>query len=152
MLYIHTVIFDVYVLGGKGGDPVEALRAGPKRGELIIRRRWPDGPRTDLQALLLEPGTRNELLPALLNPTVIAMNSLGMTVEGTTAHQFRNSFKAKFDYSRERWLCKPPGAKAVLDTEKLMKRSAARLNRALSNGFDPAHDDAPEDPDDGSQI
>jgi hypothetical protein len=77
------------------------------------------------------------------------MNSLGMTIEGTTAHQFRNTAKAKIDYSRERWLCKPPGAKAVLDTEKLMKRSAARLNRALSIGFDPGHDDAPEHSDDG---
>lgn len=128
---------------------MEALRAGPKRGELIIRRRWPDGPRTDLQALLLEPGTRNELLPALLHPTVIAMNSLGMTVEGSTAHQLRSTSKAKIEYSRERWLCKPPGAKAVLDTEKLLKRSAARLNRAQANGFDPAHDDVIEGPDDG---
>jgi len=141
------VIFDIYILGAKGSDPVEALRSGPKRGELIIRRRWPDGPRTDLQALLLEPGTRNELLPALLNPTVIAMNSQGMTVEGTTAHQFRNTAKARFDYSKERWLCKPPGAKAVLDTEKLLRQSAERLKRALDNPFDPAHDDV-DDSDD----
>jgi hypothetical protein len=143
------VIFDVYVLGGKGGDPVEALRAGPKRGELVIRRRWPGGPRTDLECFLLEPGTRNELLPALLNPIVIAMNSLGMTVEGTLGHQFRGTSKAKMEYSRERWLCKPPGAKAVLDTEKLSRRSAAKLNRALVNGFDPAHDDSPEHSYDG---
>ncbi|WP_411878212.1 hypothetical protein [Polaromonas sp. YR568] len=97
----------------------------------------------------MEPGTRAQLLPALLNPAVIAMNSLGMTVEGTIAHQFRNSAKAKVEYSKERWLCKLPGAKAVLDTEKLLKRSAARLNRALASGFDPAHDDRPEHPDDG---
>ena len=139
--YAFTVIFDVYVLGGKGGDPVEALRAGPRRGELVIRKRWPDGPRSDLMALLLEPGTRNELLPALLFPSVIAMNSIGMTIEGTTAHQFRNTSKAKIEYFKDRWLCKPPGAKAVLDTEKLLKRSAARLKRAQANGFDPAFDD-----------
>lgn len=142
------MIFDIYILGAKGSDPVEALRSGPRRGELIIRRRWPDGPRTDLQALLLEPGTRNELLPALLNPTVIAMNSIGMTVEGTTAHQFRNTAKARFEYSKERWLCKPPGSKAVLDTEKLRRRSAERLKRALDNPFDPTHDDIDDYPDD----
>ena len=142
------MLFDIYILGAKGSDPVEALRAGPRRGELIIRRRWPDGPRTDLQALLLEPGTRNELLPALLNPTVIAMNSQGMTLEGTTAHQLRNTSKARFDYSKERWLCKPPGSKAVLDTEKLMKRSAERLRRAQANPFDAAHDDVADHRDD----
>jgi hypothetical protein len=140
------VIFDVYFLSGKGADPVEALRAGPKRGELVITKRWPGGLRNDLMALLLEPGTRNELAPALLFPSVIAMNSLGMTIEGTTAHQFRNTAKAKIEYSKQRWLCKPPGAKAVLDTEKLLKRSAARLNAALASGFDPAHDDRLELP------
>ena len=145
-LYAYPVVFDVYVLNGKYGDPVEALRIGPRRGELIIKKRFITSSETDLMAMLLEPGTGVELLQALLYARIVAMNSLGMTIEGRISWSARNTSKAKVEHATQRWLCKAPGAKAVLDTEKLLKRSAARLNAARISGFDPAHDDAADLP------
>lgn len=79
------MVFDIYVLNGKHGDPVDALRAGPRRGELIIKKRFVTSSETDLVAMLLEPGTDKELLQALRYARIVAMNSLGMTIEGTIA-------------------------------------------------------------------
>ena len=140
------MVFDIYVLNGKHGDPVDALRAGPCRGELIIKKRFITSSETDLVAMLLEPGTDKELLQALRYARIVAMNSLGMTIEGTIAWSERKTSRAKVQSTTQRWLCKTPGSKAVLNTEKLLMRSAARLNAARTNSFDPAHDDAPDLP------
>lgn len=64
------------------------------------------------------------------------MDRKGMTIEGTQSHQARDTKKARVNHFVQRWLCKMPGAKAELDTERLLKRSAERLRRTLLSGFE----------------
>ena len=143
MLYIHPVIYDVYALTGSKGqiDPVDALRAGPKRGDLIIRVRFVNSTDTSLTAELFEPGTQVELLTGIERVRMVAMDSKGLVLEGVQAVYTRDTAKAKKSHLVQRWLCKVPGAPAVINTDKLLKRSAARLNAAMVSGFDPADDD-----------
>ena len=140
LLYACTVIYDVYVLGGKGGDPVDALRIGPKRGELIIKKRYFNSTDQRVYAELLDAATGAELLPPIEYVHIVAMDRKGMTIEGTQSHQARDTKKARVDHFVQRWLCKMPGAKAELDTSKLLKRSADRLNRSMVSEFTPDDD------------
>ena len=134
------MLYDVYVLGGKGGDPVDALRAGPKRGELLIKRRFVGGTDLSLYAELLDPASGQPLLTPITHVRVIAMDRKGMTLEGTQSVQLRETKKAQVAHFAQRWLCKMPGAKAELDTVQLLKRSAARLRSKMACGFDPEDD------------
>lgn len=133
------MIYDVYVFTGDN-DPVDALRAGAKRGELIVRRRFTNSPDTSLLAQLLDPVTRREMLPPLASARLVAMDPKGMLIEGMQTTYQRDTQKAKAHHFSQRWLCKMPGAVAVLNTEKLMQRSAARLRSAAVSGFDPRDD------------
>jgi hypothetical protein len=136
------VIYDVYVLmNGQGKeDPIDAMRAGPKRGVLVIKKRFFNSPNTSLTAELIEPGTARELLPALQNVCLVGANDKGMVIEGTQTVSARPTQKAKQVHFVQRWLCKTPGQQAVFDTEKLSKRSAQRSQSHLASGFDPADD------------
>lgn len=51
------------------------------------------------------------------------------------------SAKSASERRTQRWLAKLPGQPAILDTEKLLKRSARRLALIAASGFDPADDD-----------
>ena len=143
MLYIHPVIYDIYALTGTKGqiDPVDALRAGPQRGDLIIRKRFANSTDTSLTAELFQPGSTVELLTGIERVRLVAMDSKGMVLEGVQTIYVRDTAKAKKSHIVQRWLCKLPGTPAVLNTEKLIKRSAARLNAAMVSGFDPSDDD-----------
>ena len=122
-------------------DPVDALRFGPKRGLLVVRRRFANSPNTSLCAELFAlDDNRSELLPALENVRMIAENEKGKVLEGTQTGYARPTSKARREQFTQRWLCKLPGLPAILDTEKLLKRSARRLNSRLNTGFDPADD------------
>ena len=134
------MLYYVYVLGGKGGDPADSLRADPKRGELIIKKRFFNSTDQRVYAALLDPATGAELLQPIEYVHIVAMDRKGMTIEGTQSHQARDTKKARIEHFVQRWLCKMPGAKAELDTSKLLERSADRLNRALVSGFTPDND------------
>lgn len=102
------MFYDVYVLGGKGGDPVDALRAGPKRGELIIKKRFFNSPDESVTAELLDAQT-GLLLTPLQHVRIVPMDRKGMTIEGTQAHQLRQQQESKVEHFAQRWLCRCRG-------------------------------------------
>ena len=117
------MIYDVYLLmNGQGNeDPVDALRYGPKRGMLVIRRRFVNSTDTSLTAELFAlDGNKIELLPALEGVRLVGENEKGKVIEGTQSVYARATQKAKRESFVQRWLCKAPGLPAVLDTEKLL--------------------------------
>lgn len=132
------MFLDVYLLNNGGGsdDPVAALHRGPTRGELIIR---PENGR--LVAQIRDPATGDDLLRRLIYVQLKGVSSKGMLLEGTVTVSERASAKSKVSSHTERWLVKLPGSKAILDTEKLLKRSAANLKRKNLFGFNPDDDD-----------
>ena len=136
------MLFDVYNLGSDA-SALRALGEGPVRGELIVRRRFPDSPHDDgLMAMVCEPGTSNTLLHPLHYARFVAMNGHSMVIEGTMVTSKSQSPKAKVTHHKVRWLCKLPGAPAVLDTGKL-KAHRARLDKAIADDpFHPARDAA----------
>jgi hypothetical protein len=144
VLYICPVLYDVYQLRTSAGpqDEIEVVRAGPRSGILVIKPRFFNSPNRTLTAELRHPETGVELLTALENVKVICANHRGLVIEGTQTAYSRPTQKAKRVTFVQRWLCKSPGQKIVLDTAKILKRSAARLNSALATGFSPADDDA----------
>jgi hypothetical protein len=132
------VFLDVYLLNSGGGsdDPVAALNRGPTRGELIIR---PEN--GHLVAQIRDPTTGEDLLRRLIYVQLRGVSSKGMLLEGTVTVSERVSPKSKTNSHKERWLVKLPGSKAILDTEKLLARSAANLRRKNLFGFNPDDDD-----------
>ena len=138
------MLYDVNVLGGKGGDPVDALRAGPKRGELLIKNAFTGGTDPSLYAELLDQATGQAMFTPITHVRVVAMDRKGMTLEGTQSVQLRDTKKCRVEHFAQRWLCKVPGAKAELDTVQLLKRSAARLKSKMVSGFDPEDNDRVE--------
>jgi hypothetical protein len=137
------VIYDVYDLGppGPDADPVSALNRG-RRGDLIMAKRFPNSPwDTSREARLYEPGTRNELLPPLLYVDRILMNSHSMVLEGQVVVAMRQTAKSKTEAHAARWLCKLPGAPAVVNTAKLHARQAKLKADMAGDGFHPAYDD-----------
>ncbi len=136
------MIFDVYVLGGADGrfDPVDALKAGPKRGELIIKRRFFNSTNTSLMAEVRDPTTQTELVTAIEQVKVIVADRRGLLLEGTQTWFEREAAKSRRHHFTQRWLIKLPGQPAILDTAKLLKRSAQRLHSGMATGFDPKDD------------
>lgn len=136
------MIFDVYVLGGGDGrfDPVDALRAGPKRGELVIKRRYFNSPNNSLMAEVRDPSTQAELVTAIEHVKVLVADRRGMLLEGTQTSFERDSAKSRRHHFTQRWLIKLPGQPAILDTEKLLKRNAHRIASSMVSGFDPKDD------------
>lgn len=137
------MIYDVYNLGPPGpeADPVSALKRG-RRGDLIIAKRFPNSPwDTSREARLYEPGTRNELLPPLLYVDRILMNSHSMVLEGQVVVASRQTAKSKTETHAARWLCKLPGAPAVVNTAKLQARQTKLKADMAGDGFHPAYDD-----------
>ena len=138
------MLFDVYNLGTDTAG-LGPLSAGPVRGELAIRKRFPNSPHDDgVTATLSAPGTKNTLLQPLHYVRFVAMNSHSMVIEGTVVSARGESPKAKVSHYKVRWLCKFPDAPAVVNTSKLQDRHS-QLKRAIdSDPIHPAHDDAPE--------
>lgn len=142
-LGLLQVIFDVYALvNGEGRlDAVDALQAGPRRGELIIKRRYYRHSDKSLCAELLDQATGNALLAPLEWVRVLVIDPKGMLIEGTQTVYRTKSAKSASERRTQRWLAKLPGQPAILDTEKLLKRSARRLALIAASSFDPADDD-----------
>jgi hypothetical protein len=135
-LYAYPVLFDVYVFLG---DPVDSLSAGASTGELVLT---PTGRDRGIVAALYRPGTQEELLPSMRYVRLVAMNSLGMTIEGTvTSAERPSASKSKVNHFSVRWVIKHVGAPAVLNAQKLKERSVRRLAVAKASGFDPGDDD-----------
>lgn len=134
------MLFDIYVYHD---DPIDALSAGARTGELCLKKKGRD---SGLEANLFRPGTKEELLPSMRYVQLIAMNSTSMVIEGTRWASERPGSKSKTGSYQERWIIKHVGAPAVVDAKRLQRRSAARLNSIRASGFDPADDDAADLP------
>ncbi len=130
------MIFDVYVLDG---DPIDALSRGATRGELVIRKRYYNRPDQSLYAEVLDPQGRS-LLGPLTYVKLVGMSPRGMTIEGIFTGYLTKGPKSRTEKFIRRWLVKHVGAKAEVDTEKILKRSAIRLSQGAASGFDPADD------------
>lgn len=84
--------FDVYVFRG---DPVDVFSAGADTGELVLT---PSGKDRGIVAELFKPGTKDALLRPLRHSRLVAMNSIGMTIEGTATVAERPNAKARVNY------------------------------------------------------
>lgn len=135
LLYAFTVLFDVYYFTG---DPVDALQAGGRTGELVLKRTGRDN---GLMAHLYAPDMKTDLMTPLRHASVLAMNSLGMTIEGSITVAERAALKSRANTFTVRWVVKHVGAPAVLNTQKLKERSVRRLAAAATIGFSEADDD-----------
>lgn len=133
------MIFDVYVLEG---DPIDSLANGAVRGELVIRKRYYNQPDQSLYAEVLDHEGKR-LLGPLTYVRLVGMSPRGMTIEGTFTGYMSKGPKSRTEKFTRRWLVKHVGAKAEVNTEKLLRRSADRLNHRAASGFDPADDNDP---------
>lgn len=104
------------------------------------KRRFYNSPYRTLSAELIDPSGK-QLLAAIEKVRLVSMDQKGMVIEGVQTFKERDTKKGRKHHFTQRWLCKLPGVPTVLNTEKLLKRSAARLNAHLVSGFDPADDD-----------
>lgn len=84
--------------------------------------------------------TGADLLPPLMYVRIVGVNEKGMVIEGQQTMYLRESHKTRRDHFIQRWLCKVPGQPAVLNTEKLLRRSVTRLKLSLASGFDQGDD------------
>ncbi|WP_041390677.1 hypothetical protein [Polaromonas sp. JS666] len=71
----------------------------------------------------------------------ILMNAHSMVIHGTVVVGRSERPKAKVEHFTVRWLCKFPGAPAVLNTEKLRSRRDKIKADMLRDGFHKAYDD-----------
>ena len=129
------MLFDVYYFTG---DPVDSLQAGANTGELVLKATGQDN---GLMAHLYKPQTGIDMLTPLRHARVVAMNHLGMTIEGYITVAERPALKSKTHTHAVRWVVKHVGAPAVLDAKKLKERSVRRLAKAAATGFDAEDDD-----------
>lgn len=139
------MLYDIYILGSKGEDPLPAMLAKPKQGQLIIRKRFPARSDTALNALLMDPSKPDgDPLMEMHYVRLVGMTAESMVIEGTVGHSFGKSFKSKVEYYQQRWLCKAPGTKISIDAEAL-RRSKGNLAKAIAaDPFHPIWDDAPD--------
>lgn len=139
------MLYDVYLLGSKGEDPLPAMLAKPTRGQLIIRKRFPARSDTALNALLMDPAKLDgDPVMEMHYIRLVGMTAESMVIEGTVGHSFGKSFKSKVEHYQQRWLCKAPGAKVTVDAEAL-RRSKGKLAQAVAaNPFHPIWDDLPD--------
>jgi len=141
ILYAFTVLYDIYILGSKGEDPLPAMLAKPRQGHLLIRKRYPGRSDTALNAMLVDPAKPEEPLMEMHYIRLVGMTAESMVIEGTVGHSFRGRQKSKVEFFKQRWLCKAPGTKITIDAEAL-RRSKASLTQAMAaDPFHPLWDD-----------
>lgn len=138
------MIYDVYQLRNSAGpeDEIDIVRAGPRTGILIVKPRFFNSANRSLIEELRHQETGVELIGAMEHVRIVCANHRGLVLEGTQTVYSRPTQKAKRVSFTQRWLCKTPGSKIVLDTAKILKRRAARHESAVASGFSPADDDA----------
>lgn len=138
------MLYDVYDLGTSDQpDLMAVLRVGAVRGDLRIRRRFARSSDTSMLAEVWEPGTRNILMGPLIYARAGAMNSDTWVLEGSLLIPARESLKSKVNQYQVRWLCKVPGAKAVIDPDKVARNYRSRQAVHAITGFNPNDDDSP---------
>ena len=81
----------------------------PRRGNLLIKRRFFNSPNRTLSAELFEVGSGKELLTALENVSLVGMDAKGMVIEGTQTAYASATQKVKKEHFEQRWLCKCRG-------------------------------------------
>lgn len=139
------MLYDVYDLGTSAQpDLMAVLRAGAIRGDLRIRRRFARTSDTSMLAEVWEPGTRNILMGPLIHARAGAMNSDTWVLEGVLLVPAREGLKSKVNQYQVRWLCKVPGAKAVIDPDKVARTYRQKRAVETLSGFDPKDDDGPD--------
>lgn len=135
------MLYDVYILGSKGEDPLPAMLAKPRQGQLLIRKRYPGRSDTALNAMLVDPAKPDEPLMEMHYIRLVGMTAESMVIEGTIGHSFRGKQKSKVEHFQQRWLCKMPGTVVTIDAAAL-RRSKANLQQAMAaNPFHPIWDD-----------
>lgn len=91
-----------------------------------------------------EPGTRNVLMGPLIYARTGAMNSDTWILEGSVLVPARSSTKSKVNQFQVRWLCKVPGAKAVIDPDKVARTYRSSQAVHAASGFNPKDDNDPD--------
>ncbi len=138
------MLYDVYILGPKGDDPLPAMLAKPTRGQLLIRKRFPTRSDTILNATLINPSRPDEPLMEMGYVQLIGMTAESMVIEGTVGRS-RGQQKSKVEHSKERWLCKVPGTKITVTADTL-RRSKMTLTKAMqADPFHPLWDDVADE-------
>jgi hypothetical protein len=139
------VLYDIYILGSKGEDPLPAMLAKPKQGQLIICKRYPGRSDTALNAFVVNPEKPGEPLLEMHYIRLVGMTAESMVIEGTVGYPRNQSHKSKVDLFKQRWLCKAPGSKIVIDADAI-RRSKANLKAAIkADPFHPIWDDVPDE-------
>ncbi len=138
------MLYDVYILGAPGDDPLPAMLAKPTQGQLLIRKRFPTRSDTILIASVVDPGRPNEPLLEMHYVRLVGMTAESMVIEGTVGRS-RGQQKSKVEHIKERWLCKAPGAKVTVDAATL-RRSKSNLTQAMAiDPFHPLWDDVADE-------
>lgn len=89
-----------------------------------------------------EPGTRNVLMGPLIYARTGAMNSDTWILEGSLLVSERGGLKSKVNQYQVRWLCKVPGAKAVIDPDKVARNYRNCQAVHAASGFNPKDDNS----------
>jgi hypothetical protein len=138
------VLYDIYILGSKGDDPLPAMLAKPTQGQLVIRKRFPGRSDTDLNAYVLDPFKSGDPLMEMHHIRLVGMTTESMVIEGTVGRSARPTHKSKIELFKQRWLCKAPGTKITIDADAI-RRSKGKLAAAVAaDPFHPIWDNLPD--------
>ena len=110
LLYIVTVHCKVYRLYSNGAKLSEAVRPGaPKIGRLVYaaRLRHEQLRLTVFTAQLLELNSDQNLIPPIDRAIILRINERGILLCVQEVIARRGGIKAKCDYYRQSWVCKP---------------------------------------------
>ena len=110
ILYIFTVQCKVYRLYNNGAKLAETVRPGaPKIGRLVYsaRLRHEQVRLTVFTAQLLELNGDQNLIPPIDSAIILRINERGILLCGQEVIARRGGIKAKCDYYRQSWVCKP---------------------------------------------
>ena len=140
------MFFDIYIIdGGQAADPVPAMLRKPIKAHLVIRRRFFNSPNRTLIAELYQSTTHGEApLRQMVDAHFLAMNFESLMIGGRVGYPRRANAKSSVDFVEQRWVCKLPGAKVVVDAELLRRRSTDLSKAIQSDPFHPIWNDAPE--------
>lgn len=136
------MIYDVYELGEDWRQPdlIKVLQRGPTAADLRITRRFPNSNSDQREARFYRPGTKEQILRVVLYVDVIAIGADGLLLVGTVTSAERNTPKSRLNSFKVGYLCKTPGAPAVVRHKHMVKNQVQRQGRAPS-GFNPEDDD-----------
>ncbi len=138
------MVFDIYFLDGLGPDQLAAMMRKPRTGDVVVKKRFPGSGRSELMVHIADPNKPHEPAMVMHAVQMIGMSGDSLVIEGTVGHNLRGTHKGKIEYSRHRWLLKPPGTRVVIDAEVLRKSKASLAAAHAADPFHPVWDDDPE--------